>query len=372
MFCIPEVLGNLSSVVSRHTWLLIVLVIAAGLQPLGCAPTKPLERFEFGRLCMGVQAKVVVYGPDLESTQEAAAAAFHRLNELDAMMSDYRPESELSLLSDNAGGTWRHISPDLMSVFAHARRASEVSDGAFDITVGPAVKAWRAARKSKVLPGEGELAAIRGLIDWRGVELDTASRMARVRNAGMRLDLGGIAKGYASEQAVRLLKSKGFPSSMVALAGDIAVGAPPPGEEGWRVAVSAGPKLEPIGAVLVHDASISTSGDTQQFVVISGRRYSHIVDPRTGLGTSPSRAVTLIGQDGADVDAAATACCIVDDSKLTAIVHAYPGMMAIVQDLEGDSTRTRVIASAHGQEPQWVARRSPTGSSIVPEGAKLN
>jgi thiamine biosynthesis lipoprotein len=365
MLCVPEVLGNLSNCVSRNAWLLLLLVIAAGMQPIGCARAKPLERFEFSRLCMGVQAKVVVYGPDLESTQEAAAAAFHRLNELDAMMSDYRPESELSALSDHAGGDGRIVSPDLLAVLTHARRASEVSDGAFDITVGPAVKLWRAARKSKELPGESELAAIRALIDWRGVEVDTARRTARVRTAGMRLDLGGIAKGYASEQAVRLLKSKGFPRSMVALAGDIAVGAPPPGENGWRVAVSAGPKLEPIGAVLVHDMSISTSGDTQQFVVIAGKRYSHIVDPRTGLGISPNRAVTLIGREGADVDAAATACCIVDDAKLAMSVHAYPGMMAIVQDVEGDSTRTRIIPSSNGQEPQWVARRSPPGSSSV-------
>lgn len=278
----------------------VILIVLMFAMLGGC---QPLERFEFTRLCMGVRTEVVLYAADRAHAQVAAQAAFARINEIDAEMSDYRRDSAVSRINGAAGGEAVKVSGDLVEVLTTAARVSEASGGAFDVTAGPVVKLWRRARDTGELPNDAEREGARALVDWRLVEVDRSARTVRLAR-GMVLDLGGIAKGFAAEEAVKKLKALGYPRSMAALAGDVFAGDPPPGTCGWRVSV--GDAVEEVA-----NAGISSSGDWQQFVEIGAARYAHIVDPRTGLGATVHRTVTVIAPHGALADALSTAAFLV-------------------------------------------------------------
>ena len=165
-------------------------------------------------------------------------------------------------------------------------RTSRLSDGAFDVTVGPYVRLWRFARKRKVLPTPAEIAAARAAVGWQKLRLDARTRTVTLLVPNMRLDLGSIGKGYAADQAMQILKGRGIDRALVAASGDIAVGNPPPGQRGWKIGIAllgSATNSAPL-TVLLHNAGISTSGDTEQFIEINGVHYSHIVNPATGLG----------------------------------------------------------------------------------------
>ncbi|MCX5688492.1 MAG: FAD:protein FMN transferase [Planctomycetota bacterium] len=320
--------------------LALTLGTAVSLLMGGCAGRGSPQRFEFTRVVMGVQAQIAVFGEDPVRAEEAAAAAFTRMSDLDAMMSDYRRGSELNRLSDAAGAsTPQPISPDLLEVFVVGLEVSEASGGAFDMTIGPAVALWRESRKSGVLPAAAELERVKSLVNWRQLELNAAAGTGRLRVPGMRLDLGGIAKGYAARQGLVVLRAKGHPQAMVALAGDVALGEAPPRTKGWKVAVSGGPHVPPLGVLYLTKTNVSTSGDTQQFVEIEGRRYSHIVDPRTGLGVRTVRAVTVVAEDGAVCDALATAGSMLGAAEFEGVLGRFEGAGAIVQELEKGEVR---------------------------------
>lgn len=316
-----------------------VLLLLMLFLPAGCASR--LERFEFTRLEMGVRARVVTYSPSRRDAESAAAAAFQRISLLDACMSDYRPDSELMRLCDAPAGTPVALSPDLFQVLTSAARASKVSDGAFDATAGPVVGLWRAARKEHRLPPPDAIRHAITLVGWRNLKLEDATHSATLRIAGMKLDLGGIAKGFAAQRAAETLRSLGQARCLVALAGDIAVGDPPPGATGWKIDVEGG-SAAPRTLVLAN-AAVSTSGDTEQFVELGGRRYSHIVDPRTGQAMTSSVRCTVVAHGGEVADSLSTAISVLGaragaglarDQRVSAIIQE-PGEPAIEVDAGG-------------------------------------
>jgi thiamine biosynthesis lipoprotein len=288
----------------------------------GCTRARE-QRFEFTQVVMGVAARVELYAPDEAEARAAAGAAFGRMVELDAVMSDYRLDSELMRLCDRAGGPPVAVSDDLLRVLARAKEVSEASDGAFDVTVGPLVALWREARRSGRLPDAGKLASAREKVGYRKVEVNARGRTVRLATGGLRLDLGGIGKCFAADEAVKLLRERGRGRCLVALAGDIVTGDPPPEKRGWTVAV-----VKPDGStenMTLSNRAVSSSGDTEQFIEIGGRRYSHIVDPATGLGVTSRIGATVTAPDGATADALATAVCILGPERGRAVVERFPG-----------------------------------------------
>jgi thiamine biosynthesis lipoprotein len=280
----------------------VVVIMAFGLVlGFGCvndsatvdtAPT--LRRFSYARMQMGVRSEITLYSSDERAARDAAAAAFDEINRLEAIFSDYRPASEVSRLS--GPGLSGPASPELIDILTTATEVSGVSDGAFDVTVGVASRAWREARRLGVLPNNASLAAIRATIGWRGVRLEPPR--VTLATPDTRVDLGGIAKGYAAWRALGVLRGRGVASAMVAIAGDVAVGEPPPGEPGWHVAITDGrPASAPTRTLVMRNAAVSTSGDAAQFVEIGGVRYAHILDPRTGLGATLQRSATVVSRD---------------------------------------------------------------------------
>ena len=250
---------------------------------------------------MGMPVRVVLYAGTDSAARSAARAAFRRIAELDDTFSDYRPQSEARRLSEHAGD-WVPVSPDMFAVLSRSIDVSRLTDGAFDVTIAPLVALWREARKTGVLPRATQIDSARALVGWRRIALDTARRMARL-DSGTRLDFGGIAKGYIIGEARETLHAVGINAMMIEAGGDIVLGDSPPGTNGWKIQVG-----ETVGTLARR--ALATSGPGAQFVMIGGKRYSHVIDPRTGAASTNQVTAHAVGLDPAVTDALATAASV--------------------------------------------------------------
>jgi thiamine biosynthesis lipoprotein len=197
-----------------------------------------LQRFEFHEPHMGTDTRVVLYAQDERAASAAARAAFDRVEALNRTLSDYLPTSELMQLSARAGQGPIAVSDDLFRVVAASQDLAVRSDGAFDVTCGPLTRLWRRARHVSELPAAARIEEARALTDYRAMRLDEPTHTVTLAKPGMSLDVGGIAKGFAAEEAVNVLVSRGLRRALVALGGDIAVADPPPDREGWLIDVA--------------------------------------------------------------------------------------------------------------------------------------
>ena len=319
--------------------------------PPAVAPApRSWQRCTFDSRHMGTLFRIIVYTTDEALAQRAAAAAFQRIAQLDDIMSDYKHSSELMRLcqafATDCSGPPVRVSDDLFTVLAAADRLSRRSGGAFDVTVGPLSLLWRHARRTQQLPDRQELAEALARVGYDKVRLDPLRQTVHLSVPGMRLDLGGIAKGYAADEALRLLREQfGLPHALVAAWGDIACGEPPPGETAWRV------QIAPIAAsqkprwLRLARAAVSTSGDLEQFVVINGVRYSHIVDPRTGLGLTGRRSVTVIAPRGIDADSLTKAVSILPPDQAMQLIADTPAAAAYLAWIDETTGQLRELRS---------------------------
>ena len=286
-------------------------------------PAADLKRFEYQQPQMGLPFRIVLYAPDATSADAAAGAAFQRISQLNDILSDYDTDSELSHLSRTSGeGKVVPLSDDLWFVLERAQSLAERSDGAFDITVGPCVNLWRKARRERKLPDSEWLANARKATGYQHLRLDRRKRTAELLVPDMRLDLGGIAKGYAIDEALKVLRRHGVHRALVSGGGDLAVGEPPPGKKGWRIELAPldVTNAPPAKFVLLTNRALATSGDLFQRLEIDGKRYSHIVDPRTGIGLTDHSLVSVIARD-----------CITADSltKVASVLEPARGMRLV-------------------------------------------
>ncbi|MFO1451303.1 MAG: FAD:protein FMN transferase [Opitutaceae bacterium] len=282
-------------------------------------------RREFVEPHMGTLFRIVLYAPPGVDGSAAAKAAFARVEALNRVLSDYDPESEAMRLCREPAGATVPVSTDLFSVLTQARNLAVASGGAFDVTLGPLTLLWRTSRRSGVLPDPVSLAAARDASGFAHLHLDEARRSVRLQRTGMRLDFGGIAKGFAADAALAVLAQHGVARALVAASGDLALGEPPPGKEGWTVALEPfGSPSDPPPTLVLANAGVSTSGDTEQSVTLGGVRYSHIVDPATGLGLTRRVAVTVVARQATLTDGLATACSVLDADRTRALVEALP------------------------------------------------
>jgi thiamine biosynthesis lipoprotein len=302
-----------------------------------------LKRFESTQPHMGSKFTIALYAPDNEAANRAFEAAFARIARLDACLSDYASDSELVKLSASAPTPEPvRLSDDLFAVLFRAQQISERSHGAFDVTVGPLTKLWRRARRVRQLPPDDRLREALAAIGYPSLVLDPAARTARLLKPRMRLDLGGIGQGYAVDQALLELEKHGIGQAIVNASGDLAASGPPPGKPGWLVGVAPlEPKAPPsVFGFLAHQA-ISTSGDAFQFVEIDNVRYSHIVDPRTGLGLTQRSSVSILARNCTDADSLATAASVLGPIEGLQLIEQMPDTEALVVVAEGDRIVTR-------------------------------
>jgi thiamine biosynthesis lipoprotein len=308
------------------------LLAAPWLLPLlatcSTAAEPKLTRYSFTEPHMGTTFKIILYAPDEATANRAAKAAFARVAELDGIMSDYKPASELMRLCAQAGGEPVKVSDDLWTVLERAQEVSRRSDGAFDVTVGPMVRLWRRARRTREMPDAEELAKAKALVGYEKMKLDPKEHTVRLEKKGMRLDLGGIAKGYAADQALTVLKKHGLSRALVAAGGDIAVGDAPADADAWTVGISPveDPESKPKKYLLLTNAAVSTSGDAEQYVEIGGKRYSHIVDPKTGVGLVGRMTATVVAPNGLWSDPLTKVVAVLGPDKGFPIIEQTKGV----------------------------------------------
>lgn len=313
-------------------WLLIVSFQAGQATPKPAPGDKP-ERFEFEETHMASPFHIVLYSTSAEAARRASRAAFDRIEALNRVLSDYDPESELSRLSQSAGKGPVPVSHELFYVLDQSKEIWHRSDGAFDVTIAPVGRLWRRARRERKLPDPALLAEARKLVGSDKMELDRAVYTVRLAEPGMKLDVGGIAKGYAAQEAIRMLWKMGIRRALVGGAGDIVAGDPPPDAAGWRVAIA---PVDPRQAsrpptLILKNRAVSTAGDAERFVEIGGHRYSHIVNPKTGMGHEDRAAVTVVALDGPTADALETAAYLLGPERGLELVDRTPGAAALYQ-----------------------------------------
>ncbi len=313
-------------------------------------PQAKLTRYSFTEPRMGTTFKIIVYAPDEATAKTAAGAAFTRVAELDGIMSDYKPASELMKLCAKAGGDPVKVSDDLWTVLERAQEVARRSDGAFDVTVGPIVRLWRRARKIVQMPDPDDLARARALVGYDKVRLDPKAHTVQLLKKGMQLDLGGIAKGYAADQALLVLKKHGLTRALVAAGGDIAVGDAPAGADAWTIGIAPveDPESKPKKYLLLTNAAVSTSGDAEQYVEIGGKRYSHIVNPKTGLGLVGRMTVTVVAPNGITSDSLTKVVAVLGPEKGFPIIEETKGVSGYVVRKTDKGEET--FASSHFPE----------------------
>ena len=291
-----------------------------------------LARFEFLRTEMAVPVKLVFYCIDAATANGAAEAAFARAHQLNAILSDYDPHSELRRLCATAAeGEAVPVSEDLWAVLSRAQEISRHSGGAFDITVGPVVRLWRRARRREVFPPQDRLAEARQLVGYELIRLDPDRRTVALLKPNMRLDLGGVAKGYVIDQMLAELRKQGITRALVDAGGDVGLGDPPPGQSGWRIGVAPlEPKAEPSRFLNLARCGVATSGDMWQFVELGGRRYSHLIDPRTGIGLTDHSSVTVVAADAMTADALASAVSVLGPEQGMGLIEKMPDTAALM------------------------------------------
>ncbi len=303
------------SVVRVFFFCLLGIWTLTGCRTVPCDST--WQRFEYVAPEMGVKFHLRFYAPSRATAERVARLAYGRVEELNSIFSDYSPSSELNRLCAKPHGKPIQVSSDLFDIIQQSQRLSRGTGGVFDITTGPSVRLWRQSRKRAQMPAADSLSTATKRIGFRKIKLDSHGRTITLLASGMQLDLGGIAKGYAVDEAMRILKQNGIRRAFVAASGDMLTSGPPVGSEGWRVdirAVDEFGNIYPRTILLKHQA-LSTSGDTEQFVEINGRRYSHIVDPRTGIGLTNRIAVTVVAASSTVADSRATAISVLGVKK---------------------------------------------------------
>ena len=323
-------------------FLTIILAALPALLPHRAA-AQELERYEYLEHKMAVPVRLILCAPSKEQADRAAEEVYRRFDALNEVMSDWSPESEIIRACRAAQfGEKVPISDDLFRVLALARRYTAITGGAFDASVSPVVKLWRRSRLMGTLPPEPNLTRAKALVGQKNWSLeDAGEKTLSLAEPQVRLDLGGIGKGFAIDEAFELLRAHGLTAVLVDAGGDMRLGAPPPGKQGWTVTLASLQKDAPLETRVLHDIAIASSGDTFQFVEIDGVRYSHIIDPRRGEPLTERRVVSVLAPTAAEADALASAFTVLGPEGTEALAKEeqsakdLPGVEAVIVTEEG-------------------------------------
>lgn len=289
------------------------------LHPISLPGQSP--RREVRQVHLGMEVRLVTFAPTTAATDSSIDAAFAEIARLEQILSDWRPSSELSELPARATGRWALVSPELFDVLGKALAVAAASDGAFDPTIGPLTRLWRVERTSQVPSPDSAWRRARAAVNWRAVQLDSARQMVRLALPGMRLDLGGIAKGWILARARDVLVARGLRTVMLEAGGDVVVGTAPLGTSGWLIGVQ---DDDDERILSLSNTAVATSGPSMQAIRdADGSMRSHVIDPRTGRGLEHRVEVTVRGDDPALTDAVATALTVLPRDAWPALLERF-------------------------------------------------
>jgi thiamine biosynthesis lipoprotein len=328
--------------------LLLVVVTCVG-QATGVPADSGLRLFHEVHKAMGSEFSIDLYAPDQETAERWMEASFEEIDRIEDLLSNYRPTSELSRISREAGKGRVTTDPETFAFLEKAVETSRRSDGAFDITVGPLMRAWGFFFNNGRIPDAGELARLRGKTGWQHIKLDASARTVYFTNGvPMELDPGGIGKGYAVDRVAGLLKENGVKAALISGGSSSIYGiGAPPGRKGWQVNV---PDPENAAKVLstvwLKDLSLSTSACTEKFFIQNGHRYCHILDPHTEKPVEGVLQTTILAPSTEDSDALSTATFVMGKDGFRRILEMYPGAAGLL-----------VLKSS--ERPEYVSFRWP-------------
>jgi thiamine biosynthesis lipoprotein len=306
---------------------------------------------------MGTVVQIVVEAPDDKMLAESIEAAFREMNRLSDMMNHYDPGSVVSEINRQAGRRPVNVPRELMEVLVAARRVSERSGGAFDITVG-ALKGWRFSPEDPAMPAAGEIAAVLPLINYRDVILDRENGTVLLRRAGMRIDLGGIAKLYILNAGMQVLKRLGVGRAMINGGGDVVVTGTRGGRP-WRIGIRH-PRREGelLATVELAQGWVVTSGDYERYFIRDGRRYHHILDPRTGYPpVAGPQQVTLVGEELVNLNGFSSAIMVLGRERGRTLLGRLQGVEGLIVGADGRVWRLPPARNP-GSDPR-IPRASP-------------
>lgn len=268
-------------------------------------------------------------------SEAALRAVFTRLREIDDRMSANREDTEIAAVNEAAGRSPVRVSEDTFHVVRKALEHARISDGAFDPTVGPIVRLWSIGMEGERVPEDHEIRAALPLVDWRSVILDEGATTIFLPRRGMRLDLGAIAKGYAADEAARILTERRVRAAVLDLGGNILVLGRKPDGTPWRVGVQNpfDKRGSFIGIVSMDAGTVVTSGIYERYFERDGRQYHHILDTKTGKPVeSDLVSVTVIAESSIDADALSTALFVLGRERGMALIRTLPGIEAVYVD----------------------------------------
>ena len=309
--------------------MLPILLTLIAVSPLLASP--PLACHEDSRVTMGCTATVRVCGPDVAALPALVGEALDEIDRVDRLMSNYRRESPLSRLNREAAKGPVEAEPELLDFLAECLRWSRESDGAFDITVGPLMKAWAFFRDDGRVPGEEALHEVLEVVGYRYVALDREAGTVRFDRPGVELDLGGIGKGYAVDRVVDLLRRRGVVSALVNLGGSSVYGlGAPPGKKAWEIGIQDPTRSTTVAlSVPLHDRALSVAGGYERFFERDGVTYSHIMDPRTGRPALGVLSVAVLSPSATDGDALDDVLFVEGVRRAAAILSRHPSTAAL-------------------------------------------
>ncbi len=291
------------------------------------------ESVNYARPAMGTIVELTLMEGDRERFDEAADAAFREIERLEALLSSYRPDSDVSRINRNAGKGAVPVSPDTFEVTKEALRIAGLTNGAFDPTVGALAGVWGPSGEKGVVPPQEEVERLLAFVDYRGVLLDEEGPGIGLAREGMSLNLGGVAKGYITGKAAGELKDRGVAKGIVRAGGDMVVfqdnGTP------FTIGIKHPRKEGLLGELYLENGTAPTSGDYERFFEKDGIRYHHILDPRTGFPAKGTQGVTLAAQDPTTADALATGVFVIGPTKGMELIERLEGVEGLIVDEDG-------------------------------------
>lgn len=319
-------------------WLVILLTAIISCSAAGCGATN--EPYKETQFLLDTVIEITAYGPKAEPAVKAAMEEFRRIRPL---TDHFDPDSQLSKINQQAGVAPVVVDPELIALLQHAQALSEKMDGAFDVSVGAYTTLWGVGHKGDYVPSAQEIDALRPLVDYRQIQINPQKNTVYLPKKGMYLDLGGVAKGAALNNAVDALKRQGITSALVNAGGDVRVIGRKPDGKPWRIGVQDPRDSEKVTAKLTMDRwdTLETSGDYQRFFEKDGIRYHHIIDPKNGRQPREIASVTLIYRDSPEIsDVASSGILVLGVEKGLQVLQRFPGVEAIIVTADG-----RVIAT---------------------------
>jgi FAD:protein FMN transferase len=322
--------------ICRRPWLvaLSLILLAARL------PAE--ELFTRVHPAMGTDFTLYIYAADAATADREADRAFAIVDQLESLLSNYQPQSELSRINTNASAHAVTTDPETFHFLKESLAWSARSDGAFDITVGKLMKAWGFFRSTGHVPTDAELARVRAETGWKRVVLNPGTRTVRFTAPGVELDPGGIGKGFAVDAAIQMLRADGVHAALLSAGSSTIYGlGAPPDAQGWKVRVpdpqhlDQGPQGEDISSVVLHDTSLSTANCSEKHFVVGGHQYCHIMDPRTLRPVEGRLQATVIAPSATDSDALSNAMFVLDAAGRRHLMQALPAADAGLVVLTG-------------------------------------